>query len=225
MSTSCSHDISLSCFAIDFEAASGWPSTTDYSECLEGPSDFFRLRKRVFVDDLGWKLSTIADKEMDLYDNELAIYCLVRLQSRLVAGARLHRLPSDLAMGQTLFADASQGRIAEIPADIFEGLRIERGAWDCTRFLAARGLTSVVRRQATEKLLHLICKIVQGNGDRWAYGISSDPMIRLVQSHGVSTFCHGKSSVCCDDGIRYRAVLYDLASLDKKSFSESGLRR
>ena len=50
--------------------------------------DYLGLRKRFFVDTLGWEIPHNNDVEMDQYDNPLAHYSLVLRNGEVIGGAR-----------------------------------------------------------------------------------------------------------------------------------------
>jgi N-acyl-L-homoserine lactone synthetase len=81
--------------------------------------EHFRLRKRVFVDELHWQLTPRGDQEFDQYDTPFASYCLVAHEGKLAAGARI--LPTNLEMGPNTYMirDAALGRLgAGLPPTI-----------------------------------------------------------------------------------------------------------
>ena len=92
-----------------------------FSGCLES---MFRLRYEVFVQRLGWILECRDGMEMDQFDNELAVYLVLRNnENEVLASARL--LPMS---GPTLLGDVFPFLIEgiEIPStpDIWEVTRV-----------------------------------------------------------------------------------------------------
>ena len=53
--------------------------------------EFQLFRKRLFFDDLGWKLTIVDGREIDQFDREDAIYCILRQDGHTVAGFRAIR--------------------------------------------------------------------------------------------------------------------------------------
>ena len=53
--------------------------------------DYFRLRKRIFIDQLGWDLKSIDDKEMDQFDHDQAHYLIYKdvKTAKVAGGVRL----------------------------------------------------------------------------------------------------------------------------------------
>ena len=53
--------------------------------------EFLSFRKRLFVDELGWRLSVVAGREIDQFDRDDANYCILRQNGQIVAGFRAIR--------------------------------------------------------------------------------------------------------------------------------------
>src|SRR6056297_2711516 len=89
-----------------------------------GPAfyEYLALRKRFFVDALGWSIPHDEQVEMDQYDNPTARYSLVLGDGgEVLAGARA--LPTTARWGATTYMlrDAQDGQIGGIPSDLLEG--------------------------------------------------------------------------------------------------------
>jgi len=94
-------------------------------------SDMFRVRKAVFVDDLGWKLPVTDGLEIDGYDDERAVYGLAfDAAGRVTMGAR-YRPTDDRAMLTDIFPHAIDPRFGTVTgADVWEitrGMCLESG--------------------------------------------------------------------------------------------------
>lgn len=109
---------------------------------LYGPAfyDFLRLRKRFFVDQLGWNIPHDDDVEMDQYDNPLAWYSLVLQDGAVVGGARAMATTAAWGSHTYMLRDAVQGKLVDIPADIMGGEVAQRGVWECTRLVISDDL-------------------------------------------------------------------------------------
>lgn len=115
---------------------------THWINCLTGGAthqlllEQFTLRKRVFIDNLGWKLSTKGHAEVDQYDTPYASYCLVENAGKLVASARV--LPTDVELGGTsyMIRDASLGRLgSDLPPHLCSNFKppVSAKVWEATR--------------------------------------------------------------------------------------------
>ena len=117
--------------------------------------DYLALRKRFFVDTLGWSIPHDDQVEMDQYDNPTARYSLVLDEDGTVlSGARA--LPTTARWGETsyMLRDAEMGRIGGIPSDLLQGESLTAGMWECTRLVIAPEVTTMADRIAC---LGLIC--------------------------------------------------------------------
>lgn len=115
---------------------------------LHGSSfyDFLALRKRFFVDELGWNVPTDGIVEMDQYDTPLAWYALVEHEGKIVAGARCQPTISSWGAYTTMLEDASRGLLDDIPADLFTPSMKRPGSWEGTRLVVSDEITSVLAR-------------------------------------------------------------------------------
>ncbi|MCA0905153.1 hypothetical protein LCM27_01940 [Ruegeria marisrubri] len=113
--------------------------------------EHFRLRKRVFIDGLNWRLNTRDDQEFDQYDTPFASYCLVSDNDRLVAGARI--LPTNIEVGPNTYMirDAALGRLGSgLPPTICEGFAppVCPNIWEATRLIVDPTLPKETKKEA-----------------------------------------------------------------------------
>src|SRR5690606_22797263 len=80
--------------------------------------DYLALRKRFFVDSLGWGIPHDDTIEMDQYDNPRARYSLVLQDGKVIAGARA--MPTTAKWGDHTYMlrDAMCGKLSTIPKDL-----------------------------------------------------------------------------------------------------------
>lgn len=97
--------------------------------------DFLRLRKKFFVDDLGWDIPHDDDVEMDQYDNPKAHYSVVLRDGEVVGGARAMSTAACWGSHTYMLRDALAGRLADIPADIMATEVASDRVWECTRLV------------------------------------------------------------------------------------------
>ena len=84
---------------------------------------FFRLRKALFVDILGWDLRVDEDREVDQFDTEFATYCALYSDGELVGGFRA--IPTDQSyLARNVFPTLAT--IHPFPQ--------RRDAWEISRF-------------------------------------------------------------------------------------------
>ena len=87
-----------------------------------GPAfyDFLALRKRFFVDELGWDIPHDDTVEMDQYDNPKAWYSLVLQDGKVIGGARAMSTTTQWGSHSYMLRDAVQGKLIDIPASIMD---------------------------------------------------------------------------------------------------------
>ena len=118
--------------------------------------DFLRLRKRFFVDQLGWDIPHDDDVEMDQYDNPLAWYSLVLRDGDVIGGARAMATTAAWGSHTYMLRDAVQGKLIDIPAEIMGSEVANENVWECTRLVISDDVRAAADRS---KCLGLI---VQG---------------------------------------------------------------
>ena len=159
----------------------------------------FRLRKRVFHDQLGWAVKVDGDEERDGYDDLGASYLVwcSRDHSRLYGVVRL--MPTD---GPTLLHDvfwATHGRNADLVADdIWEGTRMcldeDLLSRDFPEMEPGRGFSLLLLALCEAALFHGISRLVSN---------FEPAMSRVYRRAGVSMKMHGSADgygqrpVCC----------------------------
>lgn len=94
-------------------------------------ADLFRIRKTVFVDDLGWQLPVTNGLEIDRYDDDRAVYGLAfDAAGRVTMGAR-YRPTDDHAMLTDVFPHAVDPRFGPVTGpevwEITRGMCLESG--------------------------------------------------------------------------------------------------
>ena len=175
-----------------------------------GPAfyDYLALRKRFFVDSLGWQIPHDDRVEMDQYDNPTARYALVLGDDGAVlAGARA--LPTTARWGRTTYMlrDAQDGLIGGIPADLLEGQIVSQGMWECTRLVIAPEVTSMADRVAC---LGLICEglvdMALDEGATELMSLSNLWLLRALRKLGYDAELMCKPYVNCDDGHKYAVM-------------------
>lgn len=116
---------------------------------------FGQLRKRLFVDKLGWKLSTRADVEWDEFDGGDAEYCVVSYKDTIVGGFRAIRTDRDY-LAASVFPQLASLRAYPRQRDKWEisrfGILADEGSHELAllnyslmfRFARTRGATALV---------------------------------------------------------------------------------
>lgn len=116
----------------------------------------FKLRKRLFVDRMGWQLNTCEIGEIDQYDTPLAKYCLTTNNGRLVASARILPMDRELGPNSYMIRDAALGRLApDLPPEVCSGFdaALDDQSWEATRLTVAPDLNKAEKKSALKQTI------------------------------------------------------------------------
>lgn len=115
---------------------------------------FFRLRKRQFVDQMGWDLMTRGDLEIDQYDHSGAIYCLGFGDGRMISGLRL--LPTDITFAgwSYMIRDANMGYLPGLAQAMIVNPPQSADCYEITRLCADPDLDARARNRALGGMAH-----------------------------------------------------------------------
>ncbi len=95
--------------------------------------EFLGLRKRFFVDQLGWDIPHDDNVEMDQYDNPKAYYSLVLRDGKVIGGMRAMATTAQWGSHTYMLRDAVDGKLIGIPADIIPQAEVTPNVWEATR--------------------------------------------------------------------------------------------
>lgn len=146
--------------------------------------DYLALRKRYFVDTLGWDVPHDDTVEMDQYDTPQAHYSVVIENDKVIAGGRV--LPTTHRWGADgyMLGDAKAGKLPGIPAEIvpdgFEGPEV----WECTRLLLDEGLKGARRMRCLDLVVEGIVATARNHGATCMVALSQVALIRAVRKLG-----------------------------------------
>jgi N-acyl-L-homoserine lactone synthetase len=146
--------------------------------------EYLRVRKRLFVDRLGWDIPHDDDVEMDQYDNPCAHYAVALRGASVVGGARV--MPTTARWGQYsyMIRDAFLGLIS-IPAAIVPAEIVSDGVWECTRLVISDEISTQAER--TFCLSLILCAavdLIRERGGRELISLSPVPMARTLRQLG-----------------------------------------
>lgn len=98
------------------------PLTTTFTrgdQALEEVAAFGRFRKHLFIDQLGWPLRSFRGEEIDDFDSDEAVYCIVRSGDGVVAGFRA--IPTNRPyLASTVFPSLASARAYPSTSDVWE---------------------------------------------------------------------------------------------------------
>jgi N-acyl-L-homoserine lactone synthetase len=175
-----------------------------------GPAfhEYLRLRKRFFVDELGWDIPHNDDVEMDQYDNPCAHYSLVLRNGRVVGGARI--MPTTAAWGHHTYMlrDALRGGIDAIPPDVIPSDYASKEVWECTRLVISDRVASQSDRgQCLLLIVEGLVEIASRAGGEELITLTRPALARALRQLGFAASRIGQPYRNSDDGRDY-AVLH-----------------
>lgn len=169
--------------------------------------DYLRLRKRHFVDALGWDIPHDEAVEMDQYDNPLAHYALVLSEDRVIGGARCMPTTSAWGAHSYMLRDALRGQLPDIPPDVLAtDIRTPR-VWECTRLVIDEDLaTAEARSECLSLIVDGLAAVARAHGATSLMSLSPLPLVRALRRLGWQADRIGAPYDNLGDGRRY-AVL------------------
>lgn len=108
--------------------------------------EFLALRKKVFVDELGWDIPHNHEVEMDQYDTPLAHYSLVLKDGHVVGGARAMATTAVWGEHSYMLRDAHIGKLKYIPPHVMTVEIASPRVWECTRLVMDSTMVSASER-------------------------------------------------------------------------------
>jgi acyl homoserine lactone synthase len=166
--------------------------------------DFLRLRKRFFVDGLGWDIPHDDVVEMDQYDTPLSHYSLVEHDGRIIAGARCQ--PTHVAWGShnCMMKDAALGKLDGIPVDLFDPAMCRPDVWEGTRLVVGDDISSTTERiQCLALVIDGLMRVIGSSGGRSMITLSPPPLQRTAKMVGAEAHRISRTYVCDSDGREY----------------------
>lgn len=174
--------------------------------------DFLRLRKKVFVDQLGWDVPHNNDVEMDQYDTPLAHYSIVIKDGEVVGGARA--MPTTAIWGPNTYMlrDAHLGKLAHIPAEVLPDDIASESVWECTRLVISDTLSTQVERTTCLRLIvdGLVERAMERGADEMIC-LSSLALMRALRQVGYDVTRMGPIYRNDEDGRSYAALSMPVA--------------
>lgn len=184
--------------------------TFDFSDLHRyGPAfyDYLKLRKRFFVDGLGWDIPHDDKVEMDQYDNPLAHYSLVLRDGIVVGGARTMPTTSSWGSHSYMLRDALAGKLPDIPASVMpQDIRTPE-VWECTRLVISDEVRSHAERSlCLSMIVDGLADVARAHGASQLLSLSPLTLVRALRSLGWKADRIGEPYCNAGDGRQY-AVL------------------
>lgn len=169
--------------------------------------DFLALRKRFFVDQLGWDIPHDDDVEMDQYDNPKAFYSLVMRDGKVIGGMRAMATTAQWGTHTYMLRDAVAGKLIGIPADIIPQAEALTNLWEVTRTVISDDVTTHAdRSQCLSMLLNGAVDVARKHGATELMSLSPVAMARTLRKLGYDAQTIGEPYRNAEDGRRYACV-------------------
>ena len=185
--------------------------TFDFSDLHRHGSafyDFLKLRKKVFVDQLGWDVPHDAQVEMDQYDTPVAHYSLVVDEDgEVVGGARAMATTAMWGVHSYMLRDAHLGKLKYIPPEILPHDIATPDVWECTRLVIADKLTTHEARAACLRMIvDGLVERARAQGATEMICLSSIALMRALRQIGYDVTRAGPTYRNDEDGRVYAAL-------------------
>jgi N-acyl-L-homoserine lactone synthetase len=169
--------------------------------------DYLALRKRFFVDTLGWDIPDNDKVEMDQYDNPTAHYSLVLRDGQVVSGARTMATTATWGQHTYMLRDAYAGKLVDIPAAVMPADVANAQMWECTRLVISDDVdTQIDRSECLSLIVSGLIDVAAANGATRLMSLSPISLMRALRQLGFDAERIGEPYLNEGDGRRY-AVL------------------
>ncbi len=169
--------------------------------------DFLKLRKQIFVDELGWEVPHNDEVEMDQYDTPVAHYSLVVRNGEVIGGARGMSTEAIWGSNTYMLRDAHNGKLSHIPSTVLRDEIATPRVWECTRLVISPRLsTNDERRNCLRLIVDGLVEQARARGAETLICLSSCALMRTLRQLGYAVSRIGPSYRNGEDGRLY-AVL------------------
>ena len=169
--------------------------------------DYLALRKRFFVDTLGWDIPHNDKVEMDQYDNPTARYSLVLRDGQVVGGARAMATTASWGQHTYMIRDAFAGKLVDLPAEVMPVDVANAQMWECTRLVISDDVdTQIDRSECLSLIVGGLIDVAVRNGATRLMSLSPISLMRALRQLGLDAERIGEPYLNEGDGRRY-AVL------------------
>ena len=188
--------------------------------------EFLALRKKFFVDQLGWDIPHDDDVEMDQYDNPKAYYSLVLKDGEVIGGGRAMATTSQWGSHTYMLRDAVEGKIIGIPDSIVNEIEITARVWECTRVVVSGEIKNPAESaQCLALIVEGLADQAQAQNGPELMALSRPSLLRALRKIGYAPRLIGEPYVNADDGRRYVAMSMPLTPKSEKDGKNPPIRR
>ncbi|WP_386681340.1 acyl-homoserine-lactone synthase [Loktanella sp. R86503] len=182
--------------------------------------DFLRLRKRFFVDTLGWNIPHDDQVEMDQYDNPNAWYSLVMRDGAVIGGARAMATTATWGSHSYMLRDAVHGKLIDIPPQVLGQDIVSAQTWECTRLvMSERVETQADRSVCLTMIVQGLINVAADQGATQLMSLSPLALMRALRQLGFGAQRIGAPYTNDNDGRRYAVlsmpVIHGIAAIPR----------
>ncbi len=181
--------------------------------------EFLALRKRFFVDQLGWEIPHDNDVEMDQYDNPKAYYSLALKDGKVVGGIRAMATTAQWGSHTYMLRDAMAGKLIGIPEDIIpeSEAAVNPSVWEATRIVISDELeTAAERAECLSLVFDGAVAQAKGQGATDIIALCPPVFARTMRQLGYPAQIIGDPYVNLHDNRRYVAMKGKLSGVRAK---------
>lgn len=147
--------------------------------------DYLKMRKRVFVDELGWDIPHNDFVEMDQYDNPMTHYSLVVRNGQLLGGARAMSTTAEWNGAGCMVNDIIEGKLPTIPPSVIENPIRTPLVWECSRLVMAEDIGSVEdRAECLSLIVDGLADMARAQGATELISLTRLPLMRALRQLG-----------------------------------------
>lgn len=146
--------------------------------------DCLRLRKEVFISQMGWNLYEASGCEYDQYDIPASVHLAATLNGALVGCIRLLRTDSAHSGVTYMILDAHRGKIPNLPQRIMQEELASEGVWEASRLAISSNVPSDIRNQLLIGLVDAARRHVQKAGGVSMLGMMHPAFLRTFRRAG-----------------------------------------
>ena len=177
-------------------------------------NQFYKLRKKHFVDKLEWNLTHNDRIEMDQYDNPNAHYILCMHNGIVIGGARLISTQSMWGESSYMLKDAMLGKISSIPDNVFDKCIEKRDIWEGSRLVISDDVVSHTLRAAIlYSIIKEIVEFLRDNNSTQLLTFSPVTLRRKVSAMGFPVIQAGSPFRGFEDSRTYAVLSMDIRNI------------
>jgi len=155
-----------------------------YVQCL-------KLRKELFINQLGWNLYESMGCEHDQYDTPAAVHTVALSGSQVIGCMRL--MPTDYSQGNTTYMilDAHLGRIQNLPTGLLSEEVKSPATWEASRLAISPKLASKERNNVLLSLMRAAIEFASSQGATSLLGLMNPAFERVFKRNGLNAYRFG----------------------------------